>query len=173
MRILSLYLNTDILSSTQLYSWSARSAAALTACSHSEDRYGVAQLTGSNVSAVSTLLCTLLAVEACLGKKMSSQPAHLMGPSSIRWATPNTARQDGSNSVTVRKRGGLLHAKAYSMADVLRTSIYQIVCAFQADMEAAAKSSALEKNWIAPGKPLYGTREALIQKLLQFLEHRA
>ncbi|KAL0907816.1 hypothetical protein M5K25_022255 [Dendrobium thyrsiflorum] len=157
----------------QLYSWSARTIAALTARSHSEDRYGVAQLTGFNIAVLSTLLSTLLAVEACMGKKTSSQPAHLMGPSSIGWATLKTARHDWANVVTIKKRGGLLHAKAYSMADILRTSIYQIVSVFQAEMQAAAKSSALEKNWIALGKPLYGTRETLIHKLLQFLEYRA
>ncbi|XP_020570662.1 uncharacterized protein LOC110017861 [Phalaenopsis equestris] len=157
----------------QLCSWSARTVAALTARSLSEDRYGVAQLTGSNVAVLSTLLSTLLAVEACLGKKTSSQPSHFMGPTNIRWVTANTGRHDGANAATIRKRGHLLHAKAYSMADILRTSVYQIVYAFQADMQAAAKSSALEKNWVTPGKPLYGTRETLIQKLYQFLEYRA
>ncbi|KAH0452273.1 hypothetical protein IEQ34_019572 [Dendrobium chrysotoxum] len=157
----------------QLYSWSARTIAALTARSHLEDRYGVAQLTGFNIAVLSTLLSTLLAVEACMGKKTSSQPAHLMGPSSIGWDTLKTARHDGANVVKIKKRGGLLYAKAYSMADILRTSIYQIVSVFQAEMQAAAKSSALEKNWVALGKPLYGTRETLIHKLLQFLEYRA
>ncbi|XP_020676548.1 uncharacterized protein LOC110095371 isoform X2 [Dendrobium catenatum] len=157
----------------QLYSWSARTIAALTSRSYLEDRYGVAQLTGLNIAVLSTLLSTLLAVEACMGKKTSSQAAHLMGPSSIGWVTLKTARHDGANVVTIKKRGGLLHAKAYSMADILRTSIYQIVSVFHAEMQAAAKSSGLEKNWVALGKPLYGTREALIHKLLQFLEYRA
>ena len=59
------------------------------------------------------------------------------------------------------------------MADALRTSVYQIISAFQADMQANAKASDLEKNWIMNGKPLYGTREILVQKLVLFLEFHA
>lgn len=157
------------LNDLQLYSWSARTVSTLTARSHSEDRYGVAQLTNCNVAVVSTLLSALLSVEACMGKKISSQPSHLMGPASIRWATPNTAKPDGAHTLASKKRGGPLHAKAYAMADILRTSIYQIVYTFQSDMQAFAKGSSLDKNWIAEGKPLYGTREILIQKLQQFV----
>ncbi|PKA52135.1 hypothetical protein AXF42_Ash014072 [Apostasia shenzhenica] len=157
----------------QLYAWCARSVAALTARSHSEDRYGVAQLTGCNVAVISTLLSALLAVEACMGKKTSSQPANLVGPASIRWATSNVAKHEGPVAIVSRKRGGILYSIAYAMADILRTSIYQIVSAFQAEMQEHAKRSTLEKNWIADGKPLYATRENIIQKLHQFLEYRA
>ena len=122
---------------------------------------------------VSTLLSTLIAVEACLGKKTNPQPAHLMGPASIRWATANTGRRDGLTVVPSKKRGGFLYGKAYTMADALRTSVYQIISAFQADMQANAKASDLEKNWIMNGKPLYGTREILVQKLVLFLEFHA
>ncbi|KAM0950213.1 putative nucleoporin protein Ndc1-Nup [Dioscorea sansibarensis] len=118
----------------QLYTWCARAAGAITARSHSEDRYGVAQLAGCNAAVVSTLLSCLLAIEACLGKKTSPQTAHLLGPGNIRWATMNT-----------------------------------VVSVFHADMQANAKTSVLEKNWIV-GKPLYGSREVLMQKLNQFLE---
>ncbi|XP_010909755.1 uncharacterized protein [Elaeis guineensis] len=158
---------------SQLCTWCARTLAALTARSHWEDRYGVAQLTGCNSAVVSTLLSCLLAVEACLGKKTNPQPVHLMGPASIRWATVNTGRKDGVTAMTSKKRGAGLHAKAYTMADVLRTSVYQIISAFQADMQANAKASVLEKNWIGEGKPLYGTREILLQKLGLFLDFRA
>lgn len=158
---------------SQLCAWGARTLAALTARSHWEDRYGVAQLTGCNSAVVSILLSCLLAVEACLGKKTSPRPAHLMGPASIRWATVITGRKDGVTTITGKRGGGALHAKAYAMADVLRTSVYQIVSAFQADMQANVKASVLEKNWISEGKPPYGTREILIQKLGLFLDFRA
>ncbi|KAH7653544.1 Nucleoporin protein Ndc1-Nup protein [Dioscorea alata] len=153
----------------QLFTWCARAAAAITASSHSEDRYGVAQLTGCNAAVVSTLLSCLLAVEACLGKKTSPQTTHLLGPGNIRWASMNTVRKNGVTSMRNKIKSGILNSKAYAMADVLRTSIYQIVSVFHADMQANAKSSVLDKNWIV-GKPLYGSREVLLQKLNQFLE---
>lgn len=159
------------LNDLQLYCLCSRTIAALTARSHSEDRYGVAQLTGCNVAVVSTLLSALLSVEACMGKRTGSLPSHLTGPASIRWVTPSMARHDvGAHTLAIKKRGSLLHAKAYAMADILRTSIYEIVYAFHADMQAASKSSALDKNWVAAGKPLYGTREIHAQKLQQFVE---
>ncbi|XP_072956859.1 uncharacterized protein [Typha angustifolia] len=157
----------------QLYAWCARILAALTSRSHWEDRYGIAQLTGCNVAVVSTLLSSLLAVEACLGKRTNPQSAHLLGPASIKWATLSTGRKDNVAAITSKKRGVILHSKAYAMADVLRTSIYQIVSAFQADMQANAKASTLEKNWIGEGKPLFGTRAILVQKLCLFLEYHA
>ncbi|CAL9782668.1 unnamed protein product [Musa acuminata subsp. burmannicoides] len=163
----------EALNDFQICSWCARALGALTARSHSEDRYGVAQLTGCNKAVVSTLLSCLLAVEACVGKKTSVQLAHMLGPANIRWATVNTGKRDAVPALTTKKRGAALHAKAYAMADVLKTSIYQVVSAFQTDMQANAKASVLEKNWIAEGKPIYGTREILIQKLHLFLDYRA
>lgn len=108
-----------------------------------------------------------------MGKKTSVQLAHMLGPANIRWATVNTGKRDAVPALTTKKRGTALHAKAYAMADVLKTSIYQVVSAFQTDMQANAKASVLEKNWIAEGKPIYGTREILIQKLHLFLDYRA
>lgn len=163
----------EALNDFQICSWCARALGALTARSHLEDRYGVAQLTGCNKAVVSTLLSCLLAVEACVGKKTSVQLAHMLGPANIRWATVNTGKRDAVPALTTKKRGAALHAKAYAMADVLKTSIYQVVSAFQTDMQANAKASVLEKNWIAEGKPIYGTREILIQKLHHFLDYRA
>ncbi|CAD5197021.1 unnamed protein product [Musa acuminata subsp. malaccensis] len=163
----------EALNDFQICSWCARALGALTARSHLEDRYGVAQLTGCNKAVVSTLLSCLLAVEACVGKKTSVQLAHMLGPANIRWATVNTGKRDAVPALTTKKRGAALHAKAYAMADVLKTSIYQVVSAFQTDMQANAKASVLEKNWIAEGKPIYGTREILIQKLHLFLDYRA
>lgn len=147
--------------------------ATLTARSRQEDRYGVAQLTGCNAAVMSTLLSALVAVEACLGKKTNPQPAHSLGPASIRWGNFSTARKGNVTAIASTQRGGL-HTKAYSMADVFRTSIYQIVSAFLDDMRANAKASSLEKNWISEGrKPIYGSRAVLVQKLSLFIEYRA
>ncbi|KAK8462844.1 hypothetical protein SEVIR_1G280100v4 [Setaria viridis] len=60
------------------------------------------------------------------------------------------------------------------MADVLRTSVYQIVSAFIDDLRANAKPASLEKNWISEGrKPVYGSQAVLVQKLSLFIEYRA
>lgn len=157
----------------QLFSWCTRTIAALTARSHREDRFGVAQLTGCNSAAVSALLSCLLAVEFSMGKKPSPPSSHLVGPASIKWATAQTGSRDVPAAVSSKRRSGAVYARAFAMADVLRTAIYQIVSAFEDDMAANAKASALEKNWISEGKPLYGTRELLTQKLALFLDYRA
>ncbi|KAL5983170.1 hypothetical protein ACLOJK_017253 [Asimina triloba] len=147
----------------QICTWSARTLAALTICSHREDRFGIAQLTGSNASVVSAFLSCLLAVEACLGKKTNPQSAHLISPTNIRFATVNTGRRDGPTAVVGKRRGGALYSKAYAMADVLRTSIYGIVSVFYDEMQANAKAANLEKDWIVRSKPLYGTQEILLK----------
>ncbi|KAJ4973046.1 hypothetical protein NE237_006220 [Protea cynaroides] len=156
----------------QLCAWCAMTIAALTARSHSEDRFGVAQLTGCNAAVVSTLLSCLVAVEACMGKKTNVQTPHLMGPASIKWATLSTGRRDGPPSIG-KKRGGPLHAKAYAMADIIRTSIYSIVSVFHNEMLGSMKAGMLEKDWIFDSKPLFGTREILVQKLRLFLDFQA
>ncbi|XP_043695495.1 uncharacterized protein LOC122646085 [Telopea speciosissima] len=157
----------------QLCAWCAMTIAALTARSHSEDRFGVAQLTGCNAAVVSTLLSSLVAVEACMGKKTNVQTPHLMGPASIKWAALNTGRRDGPPSIAGKKRGGPLHAKAYAMADIIRTSIYSIVSVFHDEMLGSMKAGVLEKDWITDSKPLFGTREILVQKLGLFLDFQA
>jgi nucleoporin NDC1 len=147
--------------------------AGLTARSRQEDRYGVAQLTGCNAAVMSTLLSALVAIEACLGKKTNPQPVNSLGPESIRWANFSTGRKTTGTAIASTQRGGL-HKKAYAMADVLRTSIYQIASAFVGDLRANAKQSSLEKNWINEGrKPIYGSQAVLVQKLILFLEYRA
>lgn len=158
----------------QLCTWCSYAIASLTARSHKEDRVGVAQLSGSNAAVISTLLSCLLAVETFLGKKTSLQsPNALMGPAGIKWATVTTARRDAT-SVMGKKRGRpLLHSQAYAIADVLRTSIYCIVSTFHGEMMTGAKAGLLEKDWVIGGKPLYGTRELLLQKLHLFLDFRA
>ncbi|KAG6787630.1 hypothetical protein POTOM_003673 [Populus tomentosa] len=158
------------LNNFQKYAWCARAVASLTAWSHEEDRFGVAQLTGSNAAVTSTLISSLLAVEAFMGKKTSLQPQHLMGPAAIKWNTPNTGRRD---VVTTKKQGGPLHAKAYAMADVLRTSVYSIVSTFHDEMFTSNKAGLLEKDWVLKSKPLFGTYELLVQKLHHFLDYRA
>ncbi|KAK1262052.1 hypothetical protein QJS04_geneDACA019596 [Acorus gramineus] len=163
----------EALNDFQLCTWCARTVAALTTCSHIEDRFGVAQISGCNASVISTLLSCLLSVEACLGKKTNPQPTHFMGPASIRWATANTGRKDWAVGAMPRKRGVALQSRAYVMADVLRTSIYEIVGVFYDEMQANAKASVLEKYWIDNGKILYGNQETLVQKLRLFLDFRA
>ncbi|KAI3922792.1 hypothetical protein MKW98_006923 [Papaver atlanticum] len=158
----------------QFYVWCVRTAASLTARSHKDDRFGVAQLAGCNASVVSTLLSCLLAVEACMGKKTNLQAPHLMGAANIKWAPlHNSGRREGPTATTGKKRGGPLHAKAYAMADVLRTSLYIIVSEFHSEMIGSAKTGILEKDWIVTSKPLYSTRDILVQKLGLFLEYRA
>uniref|UniRef100_A0A804NUK5 Uncharacterized protein n=1 Tax=Zea mays TaxID=4577 RepID=A0A804NUK5_MAIZE len=157
----------------QICAWCARTLTGLTACSRQEDRYGVAQLTGCNAAVMTTLLSALVAIETCLGKKTNPQPVHSLGPENIRWVNFSTGRKGTGVAIACTQKGGL-HKKAYTMADVLRTSVYQIVSAFIDDLRANAKPSSLEKNWISEGrKPVYGSQAVLVQKLILFIEYRA
>lgn len=174
-----LYENVkEVLNDFQLCSWCARTVASLTASSHNEDRFGVAQLSGCNGAVVSTLLSCLIIVEVYLGKRSNIQPMHLMGPASIKWTVPSrgAVMEVGKrHGVTLKKTS--LHKKAYAMADVLRTSIYQIVSVFQDEMLVRGSSSGglsvAERDWLSKSKPVYGTHEMLLQKLGMFLEFRA
>ncbi|GLU12817.1 hypothetical protein SLE2022_294760 [Rubroshorea leprosula] len=137
--------------------------------SHKEDRFGVAKFPGSNAAVLSTLLSCLLAVEAFMGKKINLKPHHLMAPVGIRWATSSTVRRDIE---TPKRRSNQQYSKTYAMVDVLRTSIYGVVSAFQKEKLRSAKACDLEKDWINCGKPVFGTRELLQQKLQLFLASR-
>ncbi|RLN08363.1 hypothetical protein C2845_PM11G29960 [Panicum miliaceum] len=160
---------------SQICTWCARTLAGLTARSRQEDRYGVAQLTGCNAAVMTTLLSALLAIEACLGKKTNPQPA--LGPENIKWANFSTGRKGtgiGTGIAIASTQKGGFHKKVYVMADVLRTSVYQIVSAFIDDLRANAKPASLEKNWISEGrKPVYGSQAVLVQKLSLFIEYHA
>ncbi|MBA0553339.1 hypothetical protein Golob_012527 [Gossypium lobatum] len=161
----------ELVNDFQVYTWSARALASLTSRSRKEDRFGVAQLSGSNAAAISTLIACLLAVETLMGKKISLQPSHqLMGAFSTKSATFSTGRRDVR---TGKRRDDPLYSKAYAMADVLRTSIYGIVSAFHHEMLNSAKAGLLEKDWITSSKPPFGTRELLLQKLHLFLDFQA
>ncbi|CDO98598.1 unnamed protein product [Coffea canephora] len=158
----------------QLCAWCARIVASLTASSRKEDRFGVAQLSGNNTAVISTLLSALLVVETFMGKKTNIQSSHhLMGAAGIKWAQMGTASRDSAVGLSEKRRGSPIYMKAYAMADILRTSIYCIVSAFDDEMLDSAKAGHLEKDWISSSKVLYGTRELLSQKLRLFLDFRA
>ncbi|KAL0441181.1 UNVERIFIED_CONTAM: hypothetical protein Sradi_0057000 [Sesamum radiatum] len=135
--------------------------------------FGVAQLSGSNAAVISTLLSTLLAVETLMGKKTNIQNAHFMGPAGIKWATMNTGRRVSTSGAMGKIRGSPQYARAYSLADVLKTSIYCIVSAFHNEMLNSGKAGLLQKDWIISGKPLYGTHELLLHKLQLFMDFQA
>ncbi|GAB4842704.1 hypothetical protein Ancab_012680 [Ancistrocladus abbreviatus] len=157
----------------QLYAWCAHSAASLTVHSHKEDRFGVAQLSGSHAAALSTLLSCLLAVETVMGKKTNLQSA-MLGHAGIKWAINSSARREIAVAMNKKKDSSLkdscLYSKAYSLADVFKISIYSIVYEFHEEMERSAKAGLLGKVWLISGKPIYGSHDLLMQKLQLFLD---
>lgn len=157
----------------QLYAWCAQAVASLEVHSHKEDRFGVAQLSGSHAMVLSTLLSCLVAVETSMGKKINLQsPNHILGPAGIKWATNSTARREIATAMN-KKRGSPSHSKSYALADVLKVSIYSIVSEFLQEMRASAKIGALEKDWLNNTNLVYGSAELLVQKLDFFLNFQA
>lgn len=155
----------------QLCEWCAWVVASLTARSRKEDRFGVAQLTGSNAAVLSTLLSALLAVETVMGKKdVLKLPQNPNGPATIRWASITETRAATAGLTWKKRISRPVHLKAYAIADALRTSIYNIVSAFHDEMLECAKARRLEKDWITGDKALFGNPEHLLQKLHMFLE---
>ncbi|RHN38725.1 putative nucleoporin protein Ndc1-Nup [Medicago truncatula] len=138
----------------QSYAWCSRIVASLTARSCKEDKFGFARLSGSNTAVVSTLISCLLAVENFMGKKTNLQSPNQLGSA-------------------VKRENGPVNSKAYAIADVLKTSIYQIVSVFHDEMLSDLKSRNLEKDWITSNTPRFGTRRMLIQKLHLFLAFQA
>jgi nucleoporin NDC1 len=69
-----------------------------------------------------------------------------------------------------------MHKKAYALADILRTSVYQIIAAFGEEMVVGSGSgkgvAIAERDWLSQTTPLYGTHEMHLQKLGLFLEYR-
>ncbi|KAJ9552944.1 hypothetical protein OSB04_016989 [Centaurea solstitialis] len=171
-------LTVNPIESPQVCALCARIASSLTVRSHKEDRFGVAQLSGSNAATISTLLSCLLAVENLMGKKtnLQSSTQYLTGPANIKWAALSPARRDAMTTngiAAANKKDGPHYSKAYSMADILRTSLYQIVSNFHNEMGSSSKAGLLEKDWIVAGKLLYGSHELLVQKLRLFLDFQA
>lgn len=163
----------ELFNDFQLYAWCAQAIASLETRSHREDKFGVAQLSGSHATVLSTLLSCLLAVETFMGKKSNLQsPNNMLGPGGIKWATNSTARRDVATTLD-KKRAGPFRSKSYALADVLKTSIYMIISEFHEEMVASAKLGHLEKYWVISVKPIYGSVDLLVQKLHFFLNFQA
>ncbi|BBM99809.1 nucleoporin NDC1 [Marchantia polymorpha subsp. ruderalis] len=162
---------------SQVCSWCARTVASLTASSRYEDRYGVAQLHGCNTAVVSSLLSCLLVIEVYLGRRSTARGA-IFVPNSIKWTVPSrgTFMEVGKKQGYPFGKRTVMHKKAYAMADVLRTSLYQIVSVFGDEMVLVGPSgkgnTIAERDWLNRKKPLYGTHEMHLQKLSMFLEYR-
>ncbi|XP_021717643.1 uncharacterized protein LOC110685421 [Chenopodium quinoa] len=157
----------------QMYAWCAQTVASLEVHSHKEDRFGVAQLSGSHAVVLSMLLSCLIAVETSMGKKINLQsPTHMLGPAGIKWATNSTTRREIATAMN-KKRGSPSHSKLYALADVLKISIYSIVSEFLEEMRVSTKMGVLEKDWLNNSKPIYGSAEVLVQKLQFFLNFQA
>ncbi|OVA10060.1 hypothetical protein BVC80_1755g8 [Macleaya cordata] len=150
----------------QLCVWCVRAVAALTECSRKNPRYSyVVDNSACSTTIVPSLLSCLLAVEACMWKKINLQQSPHFIP---------RRRDDLGN-----KSGGYLHAKAYAMADVLRTSVYSILSAYHSTETTRMDREIVDLYWPrrpqdgALRDPLYGTHYMLQEKLGLFLEHQA
>eukprot|EP00850_Spirogloea_muscicola_P013416 SM000091S24574 [mRNA] locus=s91:123792:137528:+ [translate_table: standard] len=157
-----------VLRSYQLCCWSARAAAMLTARSKVEDRYGVAQLGRHNACVVSSLLSLLLAAEA-LAKLCGT------GGNSKKYMNHPLTRLQGLWSARKRthryipsRQAAVVHAPIAALEDVVRTSLYAIVGAFEDDMLLRTKPDGrpvISTEWLQPAKPLSGSLDVHRDKL--------
>ncbi|KAI3679354.1 hypothetical protein L2E82_51434 [Cichorium intybus] len=157
----------------QILTWCSRIVSSLTVRSQKEDRFGVAHFTGSNAATITTLLSSLVVVEAFMGKEtqLPSTNQCLTCHAYFRATVLRSTRED--TITRLYQKNIPQYSKAYSMADILRTSIYQIVSLFHQQMLASSKAGRLQKEWITSDKPLYGSGELLVHKLCMFLEFEA
>ncbi|KAH7415736.1 hypothetical protein KP509_14G058500 [Ceratopteris richardii] len=166
----------EVLNDDQLCCWCVRILSSLTSSSKNHDRYGVAQLRGCNGAVVSSLLSCLLVIEVYLGRRSSTQPGQTVGLHGIKWTIPSR----GLDSAPEKIKGfpfpkkSQLYKKAYAIADVLRTSLYQIVTTFRKEMDGSGPGGMVvaERDWLDKGQPLYGTRELHIQCLRMLLDFK-
>lgn len=163
----------QIFNDYQLCSWCARIVASLTSSSKYIDRYGVAQLRGFNGAVVSSLISCLLVIEVYLGRRSSTHPGQMIGVQSIKWTVPSRGPvvDSGKKQGFPFPKKSELYKKAYAMADVLRTSLYQIVTTFRKEMVLGGTAIA-ERDWLDKGQPIYGTRELHVQCLRLLLDFR-
>eukprot|EP00850_Spirogloea_muscicola_P022198 SM000282S10601 [mRNA] locus=s282:83628:97088:+ [translate_table: standard] len=164
-----------VLRSYQLCCWSARAAAMLTARSKVEDRYGVAQLGRHNACVVSSLLSLLLAAEALaklcgtggVSKKYLSYPLRrLQGLWSARKRT---------HRYIPSRQAAVVHAPIAALEDVVRTSLYAIIGAFEDDMFLRTKPDGrpvISTEWLQPAKPLFGSLDVHQDKLERLLNYK-
>lgn len=157
----------------QILTWCSRIVSSLTVRSQKEDRFGVAHFTGSNAATITTLLSSLVVVEAFMGKEtqLPSTNQCLTCHAYFRATVLRSTKED--KITTLYQKNIPQYSKAYSMADILRTSIYQIVSLFHQQMLASSKAGRLQKEWITSDKLVYGSGELLVHKLCMFLEFEA
>ncbi|RHN38724.1 putative nucleoporin protein Ndc1-Nup [Medicago truncatula] len=103
----------------QPYAWCSRIVASLIVCSHEVDKFGVAQLSGSNAAVVSTLISCLLAVENIMGKKTNLQLPNQLGSAGIKWAIANGRRLDTA-AVFVKRKNRAVNSKAYEFYNFVK-----------------------------------------------------
>lgn len=170
-------ISGTLLCASQICALCARTVASLTSSSRSEDKYGVAQLHCCNVAVVSSLLSCLLVLEVYLGRRSSSSGVPFV-PNSVKWTVPykGTFMENDKRKFYPLSKRTVVYEKTYALGDVVRTSLYQIVYAFSEEMilgRLSSKGDSLAvRDWVSQKKPLYGTHDMHLQKLIAFLPHQ-
>lgn len=114
-------------------------------------QFGVAQLTGINAAAISTLVSSLIAIETFIGKKTSCNPNSWWGQLLLN----RILQAQEEEMLRQQKNKAVLYMqKACAKADVSRNSIYGFVSAFHDEMLTSTKTSLLEKGWATEITPL-------------------